>query len=457
LQEEIDKIKAEEQQLAQEVDRRKISDEQVRAAVAILEAEKESLTAQTKANAAILKQAYGHLVKGAQEFLDEGDFVRLGELVNVWPPKYRRWEWRYLKSLVSSPKSSHAWILYSIWKEPRRKSEDGVPPTLANGDYYVRWDVHSHDGQTIPDWDEDPDWANLPPSLLNCYLTDGIPQIASPSGNVLVTTETGKRLSFWDISTNAEPILIASCRPPFGKVTAPEVAPANARAARAAAKQHKQQPVVGLAFSRDGKRLAQLSLDPDDLYPSPIRLFDVPMKKAVTTWQAWTPPVTGREALAAEIAGRGGGPSGLIGLFNAGTQVESSQLLNGEEMSTSAEGLSAGFNERGLRLQIADRQTKYGMMFESGLDPRNFLRRWSLSPSACQYFIMYRGCSWSADGTRLLIQAHVESTYFWGFQGIMTRRARSPGSPQENIPYLDRASVTMLCSHPTSISASESI
>jgi hypothetical protein len=130
-------------------------------------------------------------------------------------------------------------------------------------------------------------------------------------------------------------------------------------------------------------------------------------------------------------------------LYNEGIEAADSQLLKGGDLTVSQEGLSAALSEDGLLIHVRDKKSRQTISFDSGLDPARFLRNWNLRRGTCQYLIFGRGHAWSTDGTRLLIQAHIASSYFWGFQGVMTNRPLTPGAAPE-ATHLDRGSVTML-------------
>jgi hypothetical protein len=440
----VNSMQEEERKLAIEVAGRKVDEINAEDAAKELEAVNQASAKRADAVDATMEQAYGHMLKSAEEALDKKDFDRLAQLAGVWPPEHRHWGWRFLKAVAAAQSlSTKTWVLYSLsFKEDR-----GVKLAAPIGS--IRWNVQSRDSRTRPDWDEDPEWVHYPPAVVDCYATDGVPQVVSPTGKVLVTTEPDGWFYLWDIAANDVPVLLASRKSPFGVVVVPQEMQDTESARKLArnpkvAKKVKDQHFVGYAFTRDGRRVAQLSLHPDDLSPSPIRMFTVPTGKGRPHWENWPPPVDGRAALAAEIEDRGGGPDALIRLFNEGAPDRASQLLNGEELANNQEGVSVGLDSN-LRLRLEDRE-KHVLSIESGLNPVRFLERRNIQRGRCHYTIEQVGYAWSTDRNRLLLHVHLLCSYVWAFQGQTRPLVETGQGVTRNI--IDPSTVTPLWTNP---------
>ena len=141
-------------------------------------------------------------------------------------------------------------------------------------------------------------------------------------------------------------------------------------------KNKKEHAFVGFAFTRDGEWLAQISTNPNDVRPSPIRKFPLVSAASPRVKRSeWLPDETSGKRLAAATRSSPGLPQGLVSFYNEQTAEESSQLVFESDLATSPDGARVARFEKDLKIHIIERATSREILsIPSGLDS-NALRR----------------------------------------------------------------------------------
>lgn len=430
------------------VERRQTDAEAVRTAQERATTEKSADAIQTAATAAG-RQIYVDLLRQAQEKLNMGDRKAAGELLGKCPLPERRWEWRFLRAQTrTDDPSDRQWIVYSVFKEYRNRVKEIVPGTirigsevdgevrtsgsitayrLQNGrdgivrqgptvgnhyterisvvpDRVIYWTDDY--GRTMPGWDDDPPWANVPPTAINIREAPGQIEALSPTGTLILTSQLTEkdRVSVYviriDDSGTAQTIQTAAA--PMRRV--------------AAAMQQKERLAMGFAFSRDASAIAQLSTVPADTKKSAIRTLPIPTGK-----KAWSGPDEETvKGMAAEARRSPGKVNNLARFYNEHTPDKSAQLVLESDMGVSPDGSRIAQLDKDFAIQILDRHTgKEILTLPSGLEPQ---RMWTGAKTDHRAFdpiyeISTGRALWSLDGKRLFVRIRASLVYTWGVEG----------------------------------------